>query len=394
MIEAPPRADAGRDPAPLGEQALFPEARRLRRRRWVIRAAIVITLVGAAAVVVWLTAARGGTPAQSHRETTPGTLPTGPVVTLHVAGALAVGPTGALYVADVARHRILVRTLDGRFRVVAGTGTPGFAGDGGSALHAELSAVSDLTFSAAGSLYFVDGGRVREITPDGVIHTIAGDGRPAHHIASGSLARSAALGSVRSLAAGDSLSIALSPSGRLSIATASQLLRLTPQGTLATVRAIVPSGVWRGRLKDLGQIAIDAHGDIVVSGVNGWSVWQVTPGGLAHQVGRGSGARLSGGGESNLQRGPGGAVYAENGPTILRVASRRLIPMLKISGVHHEYFWPTNFAFGPRGAIYADELPGDDGFEAHQQLVSIRDGRARLLWQEHNPGGRDSFDPG
>ena len=50
--------------------------------------------------------------------------------------------------------------------------------------------------------------------------------------------------------------------------------------------------------------------------------------------------------------------------------------------VHGEYFWLTSFAFGPRGVIYADELPGNGGFERHQQLVMFAGGHAQLLWQE------------
>ncbi len=101
------------------------------------------------------------------------------MASLQVAGALAIGPTGPLYVADVARHRVLVRLPDGRFRVIAGTGIAGDTGNGGPALRAELSTVSALAFSPDGGLYVVDGGRVRVITPNGIIHTIAGDGRPA-----------------------------------------------------------------------------------------------------------------------------------------------------------------------------------------------------------------------
>src|ERR1700726_2253782 len=78
------------------------------------------------------------------------------LVPLEVAGKLAVGPNGALYVADVGGDRILARLPDGRFRVVAGNGRVGFSGDGGAAVDAELSGVSDLAFSPAGALYIAD----------------------------------------------------------------------------------------------------------------------------------------------------------------------------------------------------------------------------------------------
>ncbi len=381
--------DDTRDPCPVDQEALFREARRLRRRRWAGRAAILLVLVASAAVVVSLTAARGhaGGGQAGHAS---GALPTGSLAALHVAGALAVGPTGALYVADVARHRVLVRLRDGRFRVVAGDGLDGYSGNGRAALNARLSTVSGLAFAPAGGLYLVDGGRVRVISPAGVIRTVAGNGRPAGRIAVGTPARSAALGT-----AGENggPSIAVAPNGQLYIATAHQLLRLTSRGTLDPVADVATTWSLHGGLDGLGHIAVDGQGDIDVSGVNGWSVWQVTPNGRAHAISPGSGARESGGGYSVLQRAPGGTVYAENGPHILRVTPHGLVPAFTVSRVDGSYFWPTYFAFGAHGQTYLDEIPGDSGFEAHQQLIAIQGGHVTLLWHERNRGNHDSFGP-
>lgn len=388
MVETAIREDT-HDRRAIDEQALFREARRLRRRRWGIRATILIVLLALGLLIVEALIAPGHDPT-AHSDPATGALPNGPPTNLHVAGALAVGPTGALYVADVARHRVLVRLKDGRYRVIAGTGISGYFGNGGSALRAELSTVSGLAFSATGSLYLVDGGRVRVITPTGIIHTIAGDGRSARRIPRGTPARSAALGTAAQNAGP---SIAISPDGELYIATLIQLLRLTAHGTLTPVRDVAGKGPVRGSLDGLGEIAVDGHGNIDVSGVNGWSVWQITPNGRAHEVGSGSGARQSGGDYSILQRAPNGTVYAENGPTILRVTPHRLLPALTLTKVNHEYFWPTYFAFGADGETYVDEIPGDSGFEAHQQLIAIRDAHITRLWQEPNHGSHDSFGP-
>jgi hypothetical protein len=395
VIETPVREPA-RQVVTFDEEALFREARQLRRRRWGIRIAILLALVAVGVGVVALTAARGHARVSSADHTA-GALPNGSLTSLHVAGALAVGPSGALYVADTKRHRVLVRLPDGRFRVIAGDGVDGYSGDGGSALHAELSTISGLAFSPAGNLYTVDGGRVRVITPAGVIHTIAGDGRPDQRIgrptqliAAGTPARSAALGTA---AANAGPSIAFAPNGTLYITTASQILRLTSQHTLQPVPAVVRTGPFRGPLGSIGRVAVDVRGDIDVSGVNGYSVWQVPPGGQAREVGGGSGARQSGGGDSVLQRAPNGTVYAERGPHILRVTSHRLLPAMTINKVHGEYFEPTYFALGAHGETYLDEIPGDAGFEAHQQLIAVHDAHATLLWQEGNHGHRDSFGP-
>jgi hypothetical protein len=262
---------------------------------------------------------------------------------------------------------------NGQFRVVAGNGTDGFSGDGVPATAAALSNLSDITFGRGGDLYIADSGRVRVVNTAGIITTVAGDGRSGI-VANGTPALSAPLGSP--------LYIALSPSGRLYLSDRSQLLRLTATGKLATVRAVVTSGPLKGTLdRNLGQIAVDAHGDIDVSGFNGWSIWQVAPSGVATEIGAPPDARQSIGSTSVLANGPDGAVYGEDGSSIERIEGNRLVSTYRFG----EYFWLTNFAFGPGGVVYADEVPGDIGFEAHQQLVSATGGHVAVLWQEKNP---------
>ena len=89
-----------------------------------------------------------------------------------------------------------------------------------------------------------------------------------------------------------------------------------------------------------------------------------------------------------LERGPGGTVFGEDGPAVLRVDQNRLATAFTFGDgrVDGEYFWLTYFAFGPGGTIYADEIPGGEAFEAHQQLVSITGTHVSLLWQQANAG--------
>jgi hypothetical protein len=395
LIDAPPRNE---QPA-HDEEALFREARRLRRRRWVIGLLSAAVVLGGGTAIAELATSGGSAPASAKNSPSPGDLPAGSLATLKLAGALAVGPNGALYVVDVARNRILVRLTDGRFRVVAGTGKAGFSGDGGPALRAELSGVTGLAFSPAGSLYVVDAGHVRVISPNGGIRTVAGNGRPLRVIADGTPALLAPLGSAHQIAhSGTPPSIAFSPGGQLYIGTGGQILRLTAAGTLTTVRAVATSAPYEGHsitgtghLYSFGPIAIDAQGNIDVAGVNGWSIWQVNANGRAHEVGF---ARQSPGNYSALERGPDGAVYGENGTIMVRVEHQRLVTTFAFTKpVHGEYFWPTYFASGRSGVIYLDEIPGDSAYEAHQQLVSVRNTHVSLLWQERNTKTGNSFSP-
>ena len=97
---------------------------------------------------------------------------------LYHPAALALDPSGNLFIADSANSR--VRKVDGRTGIittVAGNGTMGYSGDGGPGIAAQLRYPFALTFDAAGNLYIADNGNsvIRKLTA-GVISTIAGNG--------------------------------------------------------------------------------------------------------------------------------------------------------------------------------------------------------------------------
>jgi DNA-binding beta-propeller fold protein YncE len=87
---------------------------------------------------------------------------------------IAIGPDGAIYVADTLNHRVR-RVLDGIVTTIAGTGVRGFDGDGGLAIEADLDSPADVAVSADGIVYIADtySSCVRAIE-DGIIRTVAG----------------------------------------------------------------------------------------------------------------------------------------------------------------------------------------------------------------------------
>jgi uncharacterized protein (TIGR03437 family) len=93
---------------------------------------------------------------------------------------VAVDRLGNLYLSDTGNHRIR-KVSQGTITTIAGTGVAGFSGDGGSALDAQLNLPYGLALDSAGNVYVADLGnqRVRRIGPDGVIVTIAGTGQRA-----------------------------------------------------------------------------------------------------------------------------------------------------------------------------------------------------------------------
>ncbi|HRY14857.1 MAG TPA: PKD domain-containing protein, partial [Candidatus Competibacteraceae bacterium] len=91
---------------------------------------------------------------------------------------VAVAPDGTIYIAESGYHRIRRVSPDGLITTVAGNGTGGFSGDGGPATAAQLQYPESIALGADGSLYISDtvNNRIRKVGPDGVITTVAGDG--------------------------------------------------------------------------------------------------------------------------------------------------------------------------------------------------------------------------
>ncbi|MFZ5531826.1 MAG: Ig-like domain-containing protein, partial [Pseudomonadota bacterium] len=107
---------------------------------------------------------------------------------LYYPSGVAVDAQGNLYIADQFHHRIRQVTPDGLISTVAGNGSRGFSGDGGPATAARLGYPSGVAVDAQGNLYIADrdNNRIRQVTPDGLISTVAGgiqgfsgDGGPA-----------------------------------------------------------------------------------------------------------------------------------------------------------------------------------------------------------------------
>ncbi len=94
------------------------------------------------------------------------------------AQGLAVDRVGNTYIADYGNHRIRKVTTDGAITTIAGTGAVGGSGDEGLATSAELWLPRGLAIDQQGNLYIADSGtnRVRMIDPQGKIHAFAGTG--------------------------------------------------------------------------------------------------------------------------------------------------------------------------------------------------------------------------
>ena len=95
---------------------------------------------------------------------------------------LRIGPDGAMYLCEIGNH--LIRRVDlktGIISTFAGTGEKGYSGDGGPAIQAQMNEPYELVFDRAGNLFFTDMQvhAIRRIDrKSGIITTVAGTGQP------------------------------------------------------------------------------------------------------------------------------------------------------------------------------------------------------------------------
>jgi uncharacterized protein (TIGR03437 family) len=97
---------------------------------------------------------------------------------IHMPQGLCFVTGGYIYVADTGNQRIRELLPNGTIATVAGNGTQGMTGDGGSPTAAELNLPTGVTLDSTGNMYIADQGnnRVRWVSTNGMIFTLAGAG--------------------------------------------------------------------------------------------------------------------------------------------------------------------------------------------------------------------------
>jgi len=98
--------------------------------------------------------------------------------------AMAVNSGGRLYVSDEHNNAIRFIEPDGKIQTLIGTKGPGYSGDNGPASSAQIADPENLWLRKDGSLLISvrDNSRLRIISPDGIIKSVAGKGPTNKHI--------------------------------------------------------------------------------------------------------------------------------------------------------------------------------------------------------------------
>jgi DNA-binding beta-propeller fold protein YncE len=184
---------------------------------------------------------------------------------------LAIAPNGDIYLADAFNFR--VRKIDARTGTIstfAGTGVKGFSGDAGPAAQAQFGTVIQVALDPPGTHLYVadiDNQRVRRVVlATGIVETVAGDGRQGAP-AEGADARTAPLLDPRA--------VAVAPDGSLYILErgGNALLRVDAAGKIQT---LIAAGAHA--LNGPKHLCLDRDGNVFIADTESHVIRRFTPG--------------------------------------------------------------------------------------------------------------------
>ena len=277
--------------------------------------------------------------------TTSGSASSEPIVATGVALAapedVAFDASGTLYISEFEGNRIDRIDDASRLQVIAGTGSSGYAGDGGPAIDAELSAPSGMAFDVSGNLLLADhhNGCIRKVDTADVIDRVwgvcgiegfEGDGGPA-----------------LDAQMNDPIGIAIDGNRRLWIADElnGRIRRVNGDGSIETVagggsvkpaKASDGTAATRLRLSHPSYLAIDGSGNVYFSDFVENVVMRIDASGRATRV-AGSG-RAGYGGDGGLAMKaqlnfPTGLALDANGDLYISDSGNNRIRMVDADGV-------------------------------------------------------------
>jgi uncharacterized protein (TIGR03437 family) len=296
---------------------------------------------------------------------------------------VATDAAGNVYFTDPLEHLVLKVTPNRILSVIAGNGIAGYSGDGGPATSAAIAAydspeeyvrliffersLGGIAIDQQGDVYFGDSHRVRMVSPQGIITTVAGGGTNTTDAAMPATA--ASLGIVNGLA--------FDSQGNLYFAESNRVRKMTPMGTLTTYAGTTTSGfsgdggpAAAALLALPLGLAFDAQGNLYVADGNELNpppniqprIRRITPTGVI--------STIAGGGTMNSANGVaplnlnlpdiGGLAVDATGAVYAFGANAGLL--FKISGTTSNTFTTTTLITSPIAAPFTADVQASTAF--------------------------------
>ena len=191
--------------------------------------------------------------------------------------SIAFDGVGGFYFSSPFQNRIYHIAPDGRSQLAAGNGAPGYGGDGGPAISAQLNFPLGIAIDPTGNLFVADpkNFRIRKITPDGTITTVIGNAKDNQ---SGSGSQAASVSFLFT-------DIAVDSTGNLYIVDYgnNRIRRVTPAGVIRTVAGNGKAGysgdgdqATAAQLSGPYSIAVDSSGNLFISDTKNYRIRKVT----------------------------------------------------------------------------------------------------------------------
>lgn len=230
---------------------------------------------------------------------------------------------------------------------IAGTGTPGYSGDGGPATSAQVQVVNGLATDASGNVYIGDqlNRRLRKVSPSGIITTACGTG-VAGFSGDGGPAAAATLGNIRSVATDAAGNTYLAIDGFYG----ERIRKISPSGIITTIAGTGTSGysgdggpATAAALHTPGGMAVDASGNIYFADIHNYRIRRISTAGVISTVAGNGAPGFSGDGGpatvaslfvvNDICLGPSGDIYfTDASDRIRRVSTSGIITTIAGSG--------------------------------------------------------------
>jgi uncharacterized protein (TIGR03437 family) len=188
----------------------------------------------------------------------------GPATSAELNGpnGVAVDALGDVFVADTYNNVVREITPDGKIHTIAGNGTAAFGGSGIPAISSPLAYPYGVEVDAAGNVYIAEEYRIRKFSPNGLINTIAGYGLSPVD----GLAIDTAIGPMVALAVDKSSNLYLADAGY------NMVRMITPSGNITTLAGSQTPGFAgdgtygvKALLNGPSGLSVDSHGNVYIA---------------------------------------------------------------------------------------------------------------------------------
>jgi uncharacterized protein (TIGR03437 family) len=196
-------------------------------------------------------------------------------------GGVCIDRGGTLFVVDTFNHRVLQAAPQALVVTAAGNGTAGDAGDGGPARLAELNKPSACARDSAGNLFIADTSnhRIRKVAPSGAISSVAGIGTAGFSGDEGGPATAAAISAPRGVVVDDNGNIFIADTGN------QRIRQVTPDGVIHTIAGQAAAGfsgdgglAVSAQINSPGGLYLDGAGDLYFADTGNNRVRRLVPG--------------------------------------------------------------------------------------------------------------------